>query len=67
MLTNETIKLLGDGPIIDTDKNGVNVSELEQVHSVLLNCNVVQNEYLQSSKLSYTFVPDKSFGELLSI
>ena len=29
LLTNETMKLLGDGPTIDTDKNGANVQELE--------------------------------------
>ena len=63
LLTNEKIKLL----IIDTDKNGNNVPELENVHSVLLYCNVVHNDYLQNSKLLYTFVPDKGFGQLLSI
>ena len=51
MLTNETMALLGDGPIVDRDKNGQNVPELEQVDSVLLHCNVVHNDYLQNSKL----------------
>ena len=67
LLTNETMKLLGDGPIIDTDKNCVNVPELEIVHSVLLHCNVCHNDYLQNSKLLYTFVPNNAFGQLLSI
>ena len=67
LLTNEKIKLLLDGLIIDTDKNGNNVPELENVHSVLLHCNVVHNDYLQNSKLLYCFVPDKGFGQLLSI
>ena len=67
LLTNETMKLLGDGPVIDKDKNGNNVPELGQVHSVLLHCNVVHNDHLQNSKLSYTFVPEKGFGQLLSI
>ena len=67
MLTNETMRVLGDGLIIYTDKNGVNVFELEQVHSVLLHCNVVHNDYLQNSKLLYTFVPNNAFGQLLSI
>ena len=61
------MKLLGDGPIIDKDKNGDNVPELEQVYSVLIHCNVVHNDYLQNSKLLYTFVPSKSFGQLLVI
>ena len=34
LLTNETMALLGDGPVIDTNENGDNVPELEQVHSV---------------------------------
>ena len=50
LLTNETMKLLGDGPIINKDKNGDNVPELDQVHSVLMHCNVVHNDYLQNSK-----------------
>ena len=45
MLTNETIALLGDGPIVDQNKNVQNVPELEQVHSVLLHRNVVHNDY----------------------
>ena len=61
------MKLLGDGPIIDQNKNGVNVPELEQVYSVLLHCNVVHNDYLQNSKLLYTFVANNAFGQLLSI
>ena len=40
-LTNESMKLLGDGPITDTNKNRKNVPELEIVHSVLVHCNVV--------------------------
>ena len=67
LLTNETMRLLGDGPIIDKDKNENNVPELKNSDSVLVHCNVVQNGYLQNRKLLYTFVPDKSFGQLLAI
>ena len=67
MLANETMALLGDRPIFDQNKNGVNVPKLEQVHSVLLHCNVVHNDYLQNSKLLYTFVPANAFGQLLFI
>ena len=67
MLPNEAMALLGDGPIVDQNKNDVNVPELEQVHSVLLHCNVVHNDYLQNSRLLYTFVPDNTFGQLLSV
>ena len=41
MLTNETMTLLGDGSIVDINKNGKNVPELEKVSSVLLHCHVV--------------------------
>ena len=61
------MKLLGDGPIIDKDENGTNVPQIEQFHSVLIHCNVVQNDFQQDSKLLYSFVPDKSFGQLLFI
>ena len=65
--TNETMRLLGDGPLVDANKNGQNVPELEIVHLVLIHVNVVHNDYLQNSKLLYSFVPEKSFGELLVI
>ena len=61
------MRLLGNEPIIDTDKNGQNVPRLEQVRFVLLHCNVVGNDDLQNSKLLYTFVPSNDFGKLLSV
>ena len=67
LLTNETMKLSDDGPVFDKDKNGDNVPDLEKIHTVLLNCNVIHKEYLQNSKLLHTFVPGKAFGQLLSI
>ena len=67
LLTNETMILLGDGPIIDHTKNGENVPKLENVRNVLVFCNLVQNIYLQESKLLFSFVPNSRFGSLLSI
>ena len=67
LLTNETMRLLGDAPVIDKDKNGENVPRLEQVRFVLLRCNVVRNDHLQNSKLLYTFVSSDDFGKLLFI
>ena len=67
LLTNETMRLLGDGPIIDTRKNGENVRKLEIVRNVLVFCNLVENAYLQDSKLLFSFAPDSRFGSLLSI
>ena len=67
LLTKETQKLLGDGPVIDKNKNSKNVTLLDQIEYVLLHCNLVQNDYLQNSKLLYEFVPDKKFGQLISV
>ena len=44
LLTNETMRLLGDGPIIDTTKNGENVPRLEIVRNVLVFCNLVARQ-----------------------
>ena len=32
-----------------------------------MHCNLVQNDYLQNSKCLYEFVPDKIFGQLISV
>ena len=49
------------------DKNGENVSHLEITELVLIYCNIVNNDYQQDSRVFYTFVPNKSFGQLLDI
>ena len=65
--TKETQKLLGDEHVIDKNKDSQNVPQLDLVEYVLLHCNLVQNDYLQNSKLLYEFVPDKKFGQLISV
>ena len=40
---------------------------LEIVELVLVHCNLVNNDYLQDSKILYTFVPKKPFCSLLEI
>ena len=40
---------------------------LEITEVVLIHCKVVNNCYQQNSRVLYIFVPNKSFGELLSI
>ena len=67
LLTSQTQTLLGNGPIIDKNKNSKNVPQLDQVEYVLLHCNIVENDYLQNSKLLYEFAPDKNFGQLISV
>ena len=53
--------------IIDADKNSENVPELENVEEVLVHCNLVNNAYQQHSKVLFTFVPTKRYGQLISI
>ena len=40
---------------------------LEITEVVLVNCNIVNNDYQQDSRVLDTFVPNKSFGSLLKI
>ena len=64
----ETMKLLGSTKdTIDTDKNSENVPILENVEVVLVHCNLVNNSYQQASKVLFTFVPNKQYGQLISI
>ena len=68
MKTPETMKLLGSTKSkINIDKNGENVPNLEITEVLLVNFNIVNNNYQQVLKTLYTFVPGKSFGQLLVI
>ena len=49
------------------DKNGDNVPYLQIREVVLIHCNVVNNSYQQNSRVLHTFVPNKSFSQLLDI
>ena len=49
------------------DKNCENVPHLEITEAALIHCNIVNNDYQQDSRVLYTFVPNKSFGQLLDI
>ena len=44
---------------ITKDKNGENVPHLEIVELVLTHCNIVNNNYMQNSRILYTFVSNK--------
>ena len=52
---------------ITKDQNGENVTHLEITEVVLVDCNIVNNDYQQHSRVLYTFVPNKPFGSLLEI
>ena len=68
LLSKETMKLLGSTKdTIDSDKNSVNVPKLENVEVVLVHCNLVNNSYHQGSRVLFTFVPNKQYGQLVSI
>ena len=60
------MKLLGStNKNVDSDKN--NVPKLESVEAVLVHCNLVENDYQHTSKVLFSSVPNKQFGELINI
>ena len=68
MLSPETMKLLGSTKKdVDQDKDGEDVPKLESVEVVLVHCNLVNNNYQQASKVLFTFMPNKQFGQLMNI
>ena len=68
LLTPETIKLLESGKKdVDKYKDGENVPKLESVEVVLVHCNLVKNDYQHTSKVLFTFVPNKHFRQLINI
>ena len=68
LLSKETMKLLGSTiDATDADQNSENVSRLEYVEVVSVHCNLVNNSYQQHSRVLFTFVPNKQYGQLISI
>ena len=62
------MKFLGStNDIIDTDKNSENVPRLENVEVVLVHCHLVNNSYQEHSRVLFTFLPTKQYGQLISI
>ena len=41
--------------------------KLQSVEVLLVHCNLVNNNYEQGSKVLFTFVPNKQFGQLINI
>ena len=52
---------------VNKKKNGDDVPKLESVEVVLVRCNLVNNSYQQASKVLFTFVPNRQFGQLITI
>ena len=68
MLSEETMQLFGSSrKVIDKNKDGEIVPRLKTVEVVLVHCNLVNKNYQQASKVLLTFVPDKIFGQLITI
>ena len=59
------MKLLGSSKKdVDKDKDGKNVPKLESFEVILVHCNLVKNCYQYTSKVLFTFVSNKQFGQL---
>ena len=52
---------------VDKDKDGEDVPKIEPVEVVLVHCNLVNNSYQKASKVLFTFVRNKQFGQLITI
>ena len=62
------MKLLGSTESkIPKNENGEDVPHLEVTEVVLVHCNFVNNNYQHDSRVLCTFIPNKSFGQLLDI
>ena len=62
------MKLLGSTESkITKNENSENVPNFEITEEVSLPCNIVNNDYQKDSSVLYTFVSNKSFGQLLDI
>lgn len=66
---NDFCKVIGMNPgTYSEDCFGQNIPNLENVESVFVHCNLVDNKYSTYSRLLYTFSPQKSkFGDLISV
>ena len=68
LLTPETMRLLGSTKKdVAKDKDGEIVPKLESVKVVLVHCNLVKNDYQHTSKVIFSFVPNKQFRQLINV
>ena len=52
---------------INKDENDENKLHLEFTEVVLFHCNIINNDHQHDLRITFTFVPNKSFGQLLDI
>ena len=63
----KTMKLFGGTKeIIGKTKNGESVTSLEVADIVLVQCNLINKQYLQKTGVVYTFTHNKLYGYLLN-
>ena len=68
LLPLEAMQLLGNTKKdVGKDKDGEVVSKLESVEADLVHCNLVKNDYQHTSKVLFSFVWNKQFGQLINI
>ena len=51
----------------DKDKDREDVPKLQSAEVVLVHCNLVKNDYQHTSKVLFTFIPNKQFEQLINI
>ena len=62
------MQLLGSSKkVIENNKDGEIVPRLEIAEVLLVHCNLVNNSYQKTSKVLFTFVPNKQFVQLITI
>ena len=59
--------MVAQNKLKDKTKNRENVPSLEVVEVVLVQCNLVDNQYQQKSEVLYTFTLNKSYAYVLNI
>ena len=68
LLMSETMKLLGiTKNKINKDKNCENVLHLKFIEIALTHFNIINNDNQHTLRVLQTFIPNKSFGQLLDI
>ena len=62
------MKLLGSTKRdVDANKNTENASKVESVEVVLVHCNLVKNDDQHTSKVLFSFVLNRPFGQLINV
>ena len=65
--TNYLIEEIKLNELMNKKHKKICTTLLENFEVVLVHCNLVNNNYQQTSELLFTFVPDKQFSQLITI